>query len=105
MTEIPRLALTRQREARDFRHPHRLRPILRHPDWQLRQRAVGLANGQSDFITMAIAPRNNDRFAATGMKSVADDGLTRLIVGIMKSFRRRRARSLGLVASHRLWRA
>ena len=44
---------------------------------------------------MAIAPRNNDRFAATGMKSVADDGLTRLIVGIMKSFRRRRGPSLG----------
>ena len=37
---------------------------------------------------MAIAPRNNDRFAATGMKSVADDGLSRLIVGIMKLFRR-----------------
>jgi hypothetical protein len=46
-----------------------------------------LANGQSDFITMAIAPRNNDRFAATGMKSVADDGLSR-IVSIMKLFRR-----------------
>jgi len=48
-----------------------------------------LADGQNDFITMAIAPRDNDRFAATGMKSVADDGLSRPIVGIMKLFRRR----------------
>ena len=50
---------------------------------------------------MAIAPRNNDRFAATGMKSVADDGLTRLIVGIMKSFRRRRGWSSGAGTPHR----
>jgi transposase len=29
-----------------------------------------------------IAPGNNDRFAATGMKSVTDNRLTRLIMGI-----------------------
>ena len=69
-------AQTRQREARDLRHHHRLRPILRHPNRQLRQCAVGLADGQSDFITTAIAPGNNDRFAATGMKSVTDNSLT-----------------------------
>jgi hypothetical protein len=32
---------------------------------------------------MPIAPGNNDRFAATGMKSVTDNRFTRLIMGIM----------------------
>jgi hypothetical protein len=60
-----------------------------------------LSDGQSDFITMAIAPRNNDRFAATGMKSVADDGLSR-IVSIMKLFRRHQASSSIYGRPHRL---
>lgn len=50
--------------------------------------AVGLADGKSYLIVTAITPRNNDRFAATGMKCVTDSHLTRLIVGIMKLFRR-----------------
>ena len=44
----------------------------------MRQRAVRLADGQSNFAPTAIAPRDNDRFAATGMKSVTDSHLTRL---------------------------
>ena len=86
-------AQTRQRETRDLRHHHRRRPILRHPDRQLRQRAVRLTDGQSDFVTTAIAPRNNDRFPITGMKSVTDNRLAQLIVGIMKLSRRHQARS------------
>ena len=54
---------------------------------QLRQRAIGLTDGQSDVVTMAIAPGNNNRFAVTGMKSVTDNRLTRLIAGIMKLLR------------------
>jgi hypothetical protein len=44
---------------------------------------------------MAIAPGNNNRFAVTGMKSVTDNRLTRLIAGIMELLRRRRAPSSG----------
>jgi hypothetical protein len=51
-------------------------------------RAIGLADGKSYFIVTAITPRNNDHFAATGMKSVTDSHLTRLMVGIMKLSRR-----------------
>ena len=84
-----------------LRHHHRLRPILRHPDRQLRQRAIGLADGQSDVVTMAIAPGNNNRFAVTGMKSVTDNRLARLIAGIMKLLRRHRAPSSGAGTHHR----
>ena len=63
-------------------------PDLRHPDRQLRQRAVRLADGQSDFVGMAITPRDNDCFAATRMKSVTDRHLTQLIVSTMKLLRR-----------------
>ncbi len=77
----------RQGQTWNLRHHHNLRPILRHPDRQLRQRAIGLTDGQSDVVTMAIAPGNNNRFAVTGMKSVTDNRLTRLIAGIMKLLR------------------
>ena len=81
--------MTRQRETRDLPHPHRRRPILRHPDRHLRQRAVRLADGQSDFVATTIAPRNNDRFPTTGMKAVTDSRLTKLIAGIMLLLRPR----------------
>jgi hypothetical protein len=48
----------------------------------VRQRAVRLADDQGNLVAMPIAPGNNDRFAATGMKSVTDNRLTRLIMGI-----------------------
>src|SRR3954454_1201372 len=76
-------------------HHHRRRPILRHPDRHLRQRAVRLTNGQSDFVATTIAPRNNDRFPTTGMKAVTDSRLTKLIAGIMLLLRRYRERSSG----------
>src|SRR3954453_9233468 len=88
-------AETRQRETRDLPHHHCRRPILRHPDRHLRQRAVRLADGQSDFVAMTIAPRNNDRFPTTGMKAVTDSRLTKLIAGIMLLLRRRRGLSSG----------
>ena len=78
----------RQRETRDLPHPHRRRPILRHPDRHLCQRAVRLADGQSDFVATTIAPRNNDRFPTTGMKTVTDSRLTKVIAGIMLLLRR-----------------
>src|SRR4051812_43950590 len=81
-------AYTRQRETRDLPHRHRRRPILRHPDRYLRQRAIRLADGQSDFVAMTIAPRNNDRFPTTGMKAITDSHLTKLIAGIMLLLRR-----------------
>src|SRR4051812_7683385 len=84
-------AYTRQRETRDLPHHHRRRPILRHPDRHLRQRAVQLADGQSDFVATTIAPRNNDRFPTTGMKAVTDSRLTELIAGIMLLLLRHRA--------------
>jgi hypothetical protein len=76
-------AETGQRETRNLRHHHRRRPILRHPDRHLRQRAVRLADGQSDFVAVTIAPRNNDRFPTTRMKAVTDSRLTKLMAGIM----------------------
>src|SRR3954468_5460575 len=76
-------AETRQRKTRDLPHYHCRRPILRHPDRHLRQRAVRLADGQSDFVATTIAPRNNDRFPTTGMKAVTDSRLTIVIAGIM----------------------
>jgi hypothetical protein len=78
---------TRQREARNFRHHHLCRPSFRHPDRQLRQRPVRLADDQGDFIAMPIAPRRNDRLATTRMKAVPDRNLTRLVVGIMSLLR------------------
>ena len=75
-------AQARQREARELRHRHRRGLVVGHPDWQLRQRAVRLADGQCDSV--AAASRDHDRFTAPGMEPVADDHLARLIVGIMK---------------------
>jgi hypothetical protein len=49
----------------------------------MRQRAVRLANGESDFLATTVAARNNDRLASAGMKSVTDNRLSRLIAGIM----------------------
>jgi hypothetical protein len=83
-------AETGQRETRNLRHHHRRRPILRHPDRHLRQRAVRLADGQSDFVAVTIAPRNNDRFPTTRMKAVTDSRLTKLMAGIMLLLRRHR---------------
>src|SRR3954464_11103617 len=75
-------AETRQRETRDLPHHHRRRPILGHPDRHLRQRAVRLADGQSDFVATTITPRNNDRFPTTGMKAVTDSRPTNRMPGI-----------------------
>ncbi|MER8570359.1 hypothetical protein NKH85_33275 [Mesorhizobium sp. M0924] len=72
-----------------LRQHYRFRPIFRHPDWQLHQRAVRLADDQSDLVTMAIASGNSNRFPVTGMKSVTDNRLARLIAGIMKLLHRR----------------
>ena len=83
----------RQRQTWDLRHHHRLRPILRHPDRQLRQGAVGLTDGHSDIVTTAIATGYDDRLPVTGMKSVTDNRLTQLIVSIMKLSRRHRGPS------------
>jgi len=38
---------------------HLCRSILRHPDRQLRQRAIQPADNQSDFITTPIMPGSN----------------------------------------------
>src|SRR4030095_10971854 len=62
-------AETGQRETRVLRHHQRRRPILRHPDRHLCQRAVRLADDQSDFVAVTIAPRNNERFPTTGDES------------------------------------
>jgi hypothetical protein len=75
-------AQTRQREVRNLRYHHLCRPMLRHPDRQLRQRAVRLADGQSDFVAVPIAPGDKDRFPATRMEAITNDRLSRLIVGI-----------------------
>lgn len=48
------------------------------PDRQLHQGAVKLADDQSDLVTMAIAPGNNNRFPVTVMKSISNNRLTRL---------------------------
>jgi hypothetical protein len=81
------VAQTCQRKAGDLRHHHRRCPILRHPAWQLHQRTVRLADGQGDFVTMANAPQNSDRLAATGMKGISDNRLSKLIMSIMSLFR------------------
>jgi hypothetical protein len=83
-------AQARQRKTWDRHHPHRRGLILGHPDRQLRQRAVRLADDQSDFVTVAVAPRDHDRFAAPGMEPVADDSLIRSIMSVLKLPRRRR---------------
>lgn len=50
----------------------------------MRQGAVRLANGQTDLVTTTIAPGNSNRFPVTGIESVTDNRLARLIAGIMK---------------------
>jgi hypothetical protein len=57
----------RQRQTWTLGHRHRRRPFLHHPDRQLRQRAVRLADGQGNFVPMAVAPHDKDAFTATGM--------------------------------------
>jgi hypothetical protein len=84
---------TRQRDARNLRYHHLCRLIPRHPDRQLRQRAIWLADNQGDFITMPDLPRSNNYLATTRMKAVPDRNLTRLIVGIMSLLRQLRVRS------------
>ena len=79
---------TRQREARNLRNHHLCRTLFHHPDRQLRQRPVRLADDQGDFIAMPNAPRRNDRLATARMKPVPDRDLTRLVVGIMSLLRR-----------------
>ena len=78
----------RQRQKWNLRHRHCLRRTLRHPDRQMRQRAIGLTDGHSDFVTTAIATGYDNRLPVTGMKSVTDNRLTQLIVSIMKLSRR-----------------
>ena len=85
----------RQRQTWNLRHRHCLRRILRHPDRQLRQRAIGLTDGHSHVVTTAIATGYGDRLPITGMKSVTDNRLTQLIVSIMKLSRRHRESSSG----------
>src|SRR5258707_14754893 len=80
---------TRQREARNLRYRHLCRSIFRHPDRQLRQRTVRLANDQSDFVTMTNAPNSDDRRATTRMKAVPDRRLIRMIVSSMSLLRPR----------------
>ena len=84
------------REARNLRNHHLCRTLLHHPDRQLRQRPVRLADDQGDFIAMPNAPRRNDRRATARMKPVPDRDLTRLVVGTMSLLRPRRARSSGV---------
>lgn len=83
----------RQRQTWNLRHRHCLRRILRHPDRQLRQRAIGLTDGHGDVVTTAIATGYDDRLPVTGMKSVTDNRLTQLIVSIMKLSRLRQVQS------------
>ncbi len=71
----------------------------------MRQRAVRLADGQSDIVTVAAASHNKDAFTATGMKCVADGRLTRLIVGIMKLARQRLGSSSNGERPDPLWNA
>lgn len=87
---------TRQRQARNLRNHHPCRTLFHHPDRQLRQRPVRLADDQGDFIAMPNAPRRNDRLATARMKPVPDCDLTRLVVGIMSLLRPRQARSSGV---------
>jgi hypothetical protein len=86
-------AQARQREARAPHHRHLSGPIFGHPDRQLRQRPVRLADDQDNLITLAAAAPDFDRCAAAGVKAVADQHLVRQIVGIMKLPRRHLARS------------
>ena len=60
---------SRQRETGNlyYRHLHRLR--ARHPERQLRQRAIRLVDDQGDFIAMTPAPRRHDRFRHNGGES------------------------------------
>jgi hypothetical protein len=72
---------------RSLPYHHSCRPIFRHPDRELRQCAVGLTDGQTDFVATVIAPSDNDYFATTGMKPVTDNDFIQLMVGIMKLLR------------------
>jgi hypothetical protein len=73
-----------QREARAPHHRHRSGPVLGHPDRQLRQSPVRLADDQDDLVTLAALAPDFDRCAAPGVKAVADHHLALLIAGIMK---------------------
>jgi len=86
-------AQARQREARAAHHRHRSGPVLGHPDRQLRQSPVGLADDQDNLVALAPAAPDFDRCAAAGVEAVADHHLVRLIVGIMRLPRRHRAPS------------
>ena len=92
----------RQRQTWNLCHRHCLRRILRHPDRQLRQRAIALTDGHGDVVTTAIATDYDDRLPVTGMKSVTDNRLTQLIVSIMKLSRRHRGLSSGAGTPRRL---
>ena len=72
---------------RPLPYRHSYRPIFRHPDRELRQCAVALTDGQTDFVATAIAPSDNDYFATTGMKLATDNDFIQLMVGIMKLLR------------------
>jgi hypothetical protein len=92
----------RQRQKWNLRHRHCLRRTLRHPDRQMRQRAIGLTDGHSDFVTTAIATGYDNRLPVTGMKSVTDNRLTQRIVRIMKLSRRHQGSSSGADRPRRL---
>jgi hypothetical protein len=95
-------AQARQRETRSLPYRHSCRPIFRHPDRELRQCAVGLTDGQTDFVATVIAPSDNDYFATTGMKPVTDNDFIQLMVGIMKLLRPSREWSSGGAPFRRL---
>ena len=76
-------AQARQRQTWNRGHRHRRRPLFRHPDRQMRQRAVGLADSQSNIVAIAVAPHNTDAFTKTGMKCITDSRFAQLVVGIM----------------------
>jgi hypothetical protein len=92
----------RQRQKWNLRHRHCLRRTLRHPDRQMRQRAIGLTDGHSDFVTTAIATGYDNRLPVTGMKSVTDNRLTQRIVRIMKLSRQHQGSSSGAGRPRRL---
>jgi hypothetical protein len=77
-------AQTGQRQARDLRDRHRRGLVLGHPDRQMCQRAIRLADGQGDFVAVAMAPHDHGRIPAPRMERVADDHLAQPIVSIMK---------------------
>ncbi len=86
-------AQARQRQMRQLTYRHDRRLILGHPDRELGQGTVRLADSQTNFVATSIPAGNNDRFSATGMKFVTDNCFIQRIVGSMKLLRRRRAQS------------